>query len=120
MEKKFKFEIHEYTFCRGSRRLKYSFHETNSAKNMIRNLAKGNFDCEKVFLVLNGVENEEEAYVFDKRKMGRVFSYHATRAVEIIACLPFYQYGNDSVMEQLAESMYVDFLNKKNEDGYPF
>ncbi len=120
MKEEFKFEIHKYIYIPFSRELKYSFHETNSAKNTIRRLAKSEPDYAKVFLVLNGVENEEEAYVFEKRRMMRVFSYDATRAVEIIACLPFYQYSNDSLIAQLNESLYMRFLREPDEDLCPF
>ncbi len=120
MDEEFKFSIHEYTFIHSENELKHSSHKTNFAKNTIRTLVKNEPDYTKVFLVLNGYENQEEAYVFEKKVMMRVFSYDAIKAVEIIACLPFYQYSNQSLIAQLTESLYITFLNKPDEDENPF
>lgn len=120
MKEEFEFNVHEYTYIPHSRELAYRSHETNFAKNTIRELRRSDPFNTKVFLVLNGCENEEEAYVFEERAMMRVYSYNAIKAVELVACLPFYQYTNQSLIAQLTENMHREFMNRPDENPYPF
>lgn len=120
MEQEFKFCIHEYTYIRSENIVKHHFYKTNLAKNMIRSKAKNKLNHTKVFLVLNGCENEEEAYVLEGRNVMRVFSRDAIRAVEVIACLPFYQYSRQLLIEQLTERLYIGFINEPDEKERPF
>ena len=118
MNEEFEFEIHEYTFIPYSRELKYRSHKTRNVKKTIKESRASRSNETKVFLILNGVENEEEAYIFEKRMMMRVFSYEAIRAVELIAGLPFYQYSNDSLIIQLTESLYTRFFRSDEPDPF--
>lgn len=120
MKEEFKFSVHEYTYIGHSKELVYRSHETNHASLTIKEIMKGDHSCAKVFLILNGVENEEEAYVFEKRAMMRVYSYDAIKAVEIIACMPFFQYTRSSLIAQLTESIYREFESRPSENSYPF
>ncbi len=106
------YSIHEYAFIKSEKQLVYRYHESNEAKNTIKELVESNRNCTKVFLVLNGVENEEEAYVFEERAMIRVHSYDAIKAVELISCLPFFQYSRDLLIDLLTESMYLNFHSR--------
>ena len=67
MEKEY--SIHEYTFIKSEKKLKHAHHETDFVNNTIRKLVKSEPDYTKVILVLNGCENDEEAYVFEGGKM---------------------------------------------------
>jgi len=120
MDEEFEFSIHEYTYIHSENELKHSSHKTNFAKNTIRKLVKNEPDYTKVFLVLNGCENQEEAYVFENKRMLRVFSYDAFKAVEIIACLPFNLCSNNYLIEELIRNRYTTFLDEPSENENPY
>lgn len=123
MDEEFEFSIHEYTYIQSENKLKHVSHEADSKKSvkkMIRKSVKREPDYTKVILVLNGFENEEEAYVFENRRMLRVFSYDAFKAVEIIASLPFNVCSHNYLIEELTKNRYTTFLDEPDENPYPF
>lgn len=114
------YSIHEYTFIKSEKKLKHAHHETDFASNTVRRLIKNEPDYTKVILVLNGCENDEQAYILENKKMITVGSRDAFTAVEIIASLPFYQCTNWSLIDHLSENMFRQFLDRPDENERPF
>ena len=110
MKKKSKIQIHEYTFNPYTQKLRHNIHETDSTKKRekVIELAKYKSDYTKVLLVLNGIERDEEAYIFEKGKMMKVYYREATEAVKGIACLPF---SAKSLIDQICEYRYSKFFD---------
>ncbi len=109
MKKKSKIQIHEYTFNPYTQKLRHNIHETDSTKKRVKvtELAKYNMST-KVLLVLNGIERDEEAYIFEKGKMMKAYYREAAEAVKSIACLPF---SSKSLIDQLCEYRYTKFFD---------
>ena len=112
MKKKSKIQIHEYTFKPDTQQLRHSIHEIHEAdstkkKEKVIELAQYSMST-KVLLVLNGEERDEEAYIFEKGKMMKVYYREATEAVKGIACLPF---SAKSLIDQICEYRYSKFFD---------
>lgn len=121
MDQEFKYSMHVYTYTPETGEFTHMSCETNVAKKKIKELLNsGPFSTAQVFLVLNGRENEEEAYIFEDGAMMRVFSYDAIKAVELIACLPFYQYSDTSLIKQMTKVLHRKFVSLPDEKEYPF
>lgn len=120
METETIYSIHQYTFIESENKITHSSHETDYARNTIRKLMKDQIGRTCVFIVFNGCENDEKAYVFEDEKMLIVGSYDAFRAVEMIACWPFNLYNSKSLIDKLTKNLHREFLNQKDEDSNPF
>lgn len=98
--------IHEYTLNE-DRRLKHWLHERDGQINeFIKDRITSDPDNPKVFLILNGIENDEEAIVVENRQLMHLFSRNAILAVQAIACLPFERQG---LIEAINRKLYTDF-----------
>ncbi len=116
------YRVHEYSYWNGDlKHRSFSASSCNEAKHLISGATQGAISEAFVFLILNGIENEEEAWVFEDGRAMYVDSYDAIRAVELISCLPFHHYTDGLLMRQLASSIHDRFMkNKWVETETPF
>ena len=99
--------IHEYSLSPSDKRLKHSAHKRDGQINeFIKGRIISEPDNQKVFLILNGIENDEEAIVVENRQLMHLFSRNAILAVQTIACLPFEKQG---LIEAINRKLYTDF-----------